>query len=372
MTYGAITVDTSIFAQNGYRLSGGLIAQLTQFKDKPVGMVLSEIVTRELHKHLTEKTRESTHQLEKCLRAYRELEIATQKEIDEATERLSTEISASNIAKATIQRFIDATSSTLIEVSEITDFRELVRRYFEQDSPFGAGSKKKHEFPDAMALLSLESWAKNNNVRLLAVSSDEDWKAFSKDSEYIDFKNDLASALALFQPDNTSKEFAESLGQMLSERPDAEISEAILERVAEEVAAAPFLSDVDGPFPVIEDYVELNVATVEYSADTSIVAVQAQESSLALRATFSVTGSAHGSFEFEMKDSIDRDYISMGSGHESVPFEIETDFLIQLSGNFAGDAEEVSIDSVKLLGDIGWIDFGYVEPDWMNEPPDER
>ena len=62
--------------------------------------------------------------------------------------------------------------------------------------PFEEPDKKKHEFPDAIALLSLEEWAEVNKTRILAVSCDRGWAAFAAESEWIVVDSDLASALA--------------------------------------------------------------------------------------------------------------------------------------------------------------------------------
>jgi hypothetical protein len=53
MQYDVITIDTNIFRKYGYFLEGGMLGQLSQFKEGLAQMVLSEIVARELYRHLT-------------------------------------------------------------------------------------------------------------------------------------------------------------------------------------------------------------------------------------------------------------------------------------------------------------------------------
>jgi hypothetical protein len=43
--------------------------------------------------------------------------------------------------------------------------------------------RKKSEFPDALALLSLERWATQNKSLVLLVSADGDWKKLVEQSE---------------------------------------------------------------------------------------------------------------------------------------------------------------------------------------------
>ena len=52
MQYDVITLDTNIFSRNGYYLEGGMLGQLSQFKEGSAKLVVSEIVLRELHSHL--------------------------------------------------------------------------------------------------------------------------------------------------------------------------------------------------------------------------------------------------------------------------------------------------------------------------------
>jgi hypothetical protein len=63
MHYDAITFDTQTVETNSFHFGGGLLSQLKQFKDGPVRVVVSEMVVREIFKHLVEKTRQETQLL---------------------------------------------------------------------------------------------------------------------------------------------------------------------------------------------------------------------------------------------------------------------------------------------------------------------
>lgn len=56
MDYGAITIDTSIFESNGLKLESGLLKMLSQFKESPAKLILSDIILRELTNHITKNT----------------------------------------------------------------------------------------------------------------------------------------------------------------------------------------------------------------------------------------------------------------------------------------------------------------------------
>lgn len=75
MAYDAITIDTSTFVQSGIALETGLLAQLEQFKHGPVDLILSEIVTRELLKHLNVMTRKGRDQALSALTRLEQLQL---------------------------------------------------------------------------------------------------------------------------------------------------------------------------------------------------------------------------------------------------------------------------------------------------------
>jgi hypothetical protein len=58
MAYDAITIETNNLHHSGISLETGLLGQLEQFKDAPVDFVLSEIVTREVLKHLQQMAKD--------------------------------------------------------------------------------------------------------------------------------------------------------------------------------------------------------------------------------------------------------------------------------------------------------------------------
>ena len=65
--YSALTIDTSIFEKNGLKLNKGLLAQLHQFKDNPIKLILSDIVYRELKSHLNRKEKETKSKIASAL-----------------------------------------------------------------------------------------------------------------------------------------------------------------------------------------------------------------------------------------------------------------------------------------------------------------
>jgi hypothetical protein len=54
LVYHALCIDTNVFYETGYAFEKGLSARLEQLATSPVEVVLSEIVDREMKRHLIE------------------------------------------------------------------------------------------------------------------------------------------------------------------------------------------------------------------------------------------------------------------------------------------------------------------------------
>lgn len=104
--------------------------------------------------------------------------------------------------------------------------------YFLHQAPFKETGNKKNEFPDAIALLSLQSWAEENNKKLLAVSSDKDWIDFSIHKDHIDVIDDLAKAM-----DILNKQTNEALDSIIHEI-ELELSGSQNSRIFESIYSA--------------------------------------------------------------------------------------------------------------------------------------
>eukprot|EP00614_Pseudopedinella_elastica_P042362 CAMPEP_0181259886 /NCGR_PEP_ID=MMETSP1097-20121128/652_1 /TAXON_ID=35684 /ORGANISM="Pseudopedinella elastica, Strain CCMP716" /LENGTH=167 /DNA_ID=CAMNT_0023358369 /DNA_START=406 /DNA_END=907 /DNA_ORIENTATION=+ len=118
----------------------------------------------------------------------------------EARELLIDQSELGELVKDRMRSFVDNTGATQISCSELTNISAVMERYFANRAPFAESGKKKNEFPDAIILLSLEEWSNNN-----------DWKEFCDESDFIDYQEDFASGLAVFNATNTAYNFLHQL-----------------------------------------------------------------------------------------------------------------------------------------------------------------
>lgn len=82
------------------------------------------------------------------------------------------------ISAKRINRFIEKTGALELECGEFISVSSLLQKYFHNEPPFAETGKKKNEFPDAIVLMATEEWAKINDVKVLAVSKDNDWNRY--------------------------------------------------------------------------------------------------------------------------------------------------------------------------------------------------
>lgn len=371
MDYGAITIDTSIFDQKGLNLESGLLKTLDQFNGKPYPFILSEIVVREIHAHLVKKTSEVRGQVQKALRASKLHLTLDDEKIEDALKLIIPKKDDKEVSKSRLEAFIINTGAEIVPASGHVELDDLIKKYFKSHAPFSDSGKKKNEFPDAIALMSLESWAEENDTKILAVSNDGDWQAFANESDRIDIFKDLAAAIAVFQPHNAAIDFCEKLSASLPSGEPDEIYSVIEQYISDSVSEMDVFPEASSTFFWEPDIVEIVFDSFDFvlgeDGHALMQPIQAQDESIVIEAKIMVSATASTSFSLSVHDSIDKDYVSIGSASASTDIEFESAILFTIEGDFVTEQNEVEVTEFELLSYPGAIDFGEIEPDWWGE-----
>lgn len=368
MQYDAITLDTNVFDRNGLVLESGLLAQMTQFSGGSAQFIMSEIVLREVHRHLVEKAKNSRDDfIAATKRAIEHGVIADDNRtaLDEISKK---SIDPSEAAKLRIEKYLKETGAEIIP-ADTTDIRALIKSYFELSPPFEGSGKKKNEFPDAIALLSLEAWAVEKGIKILAVSYDKGWAEFAAKSHHIDVLEDLPGALSMLQKDT---EHAQKVMNLVLKRlvagEDPDFLSDIEAHVSDEVSSASVFPEAASSFYYEPDFVELELQKLDFryregELDMDIVAVGAGR--IVTRLGIEVFADASTSFSFQVKDGIDKDYVSIGGCHAATEISFPASILVTLEGDFSNlDELDYVASGIELIGMIDTVDFGEVEPDF--------
>ncbi|WP_441317331.1 PIN domain-containing protein [Herbaspirillum seropedicae] len=212
-----ISVDTSIFDENKQRLDKGLFSQLQQFGRHPASFVMSDVVYREIKRHLTDHISKSQTRYNRDLTDLCEFVRGDASEVEALKKKLEGMPDANDLCEEQLQQFMDESAAELLQAGDHVTMSELIEIYFNKQPPFQASNLKKSEFPDAIALKTLENWAVKNKREILVVSKDGDWKSFCDQSKHLHLLKDLARALELFQsPDDLVKSILRRLSKTLN------------------------------------------------------------------------------------------------------------------------------------------------------------
>lgn len=361
MKYDALTIDTQTVFHSSFNFETGLLGQLRQFKEGPTKLVLARVVQREILRNLIQKTEEAHQAVQASLKKAAEYGLpgAPPAEADPKA-----------VARARLQKFIDAAGGAVIDYDTVK-LTDVMDRYFKPAPPFAASGKKKNEFPDAVALLSLEAWAVANGKRILAATGDSDWAAFAKTSQHIDVVSELSDALALLQED--AEQARKIVSELLTriETSDGDLRSEFEQGLDRAMPGYVPYGEAESFHSVEVDQVDLVYKDFELkgpAGEPVFEVVQARPDRLVAQIALTMKVEAQGSFSFSAYDSIDKDYVGLGSAQAEIDVDLDARALVTFDQDEDGVWE---LSEVELIEDWNTINFGYVEPDYSREWEDE-
>ena len=340
----------------GRRLRDG---SLEQFKATNIKVVLSEMVLGEVHAHIAQRMVEAA---DKAGAAINQFVKSWRHDSDFAAVAADLGLDADPQARARtlLDAFVDRVEGHTVAVDHGVSVRELHDRYFSARPPFSTKADKKNEFPDAIALLSLEAWAREGGRMVLAVSDDGDWKAFAEQSDHVVCLPKIAPALNLFNREESvfAARVAAGLRSGAAARLHAAIEsklESLIETFEIEASAPYFYEEETGLSRVVSWRIDDDMVF-------DIVASGADSVSLAIGIKLEAEFKAH--FSFLKWDSEDREYVNVGRSHAQLVETLDVPIVATVSKKEGDDPEPIEVDAE---GRHASIDFGYVEPDYERD-----
>jgi len=368
LDYHALCVDTNILREAGYAFDRGLLAQLDQFAQSPVQVVISEIVAREMQQQLAALVAAARAALEKGLKDVQAEMLASEASAHRARRAVLTGEPDEQIAQRRLDQFYERCDAMVLPADTVSS-REVLNRYFDREPPFATTGNKKHKFPDAYALMSVEKWAEEKNYKVIAVSRDQAWREFCDSSERLSHRSELGEALQLFQPPHAAARLLAELNAcMVAAGADYGVAASIHESMKGSVedgeigvqANSEFYWEADEVYAEYKDHVFRCITPEQVDMDL----VRVTEQQVVIRLTATVTRDVHANFSLSMTDPIDKDELSVGSQSADVEQTFDSDVLISFEGDFAGGLAGVLVKSVELLDEIPTVEFGEIEMDW--------
>ncbi|MHC1745519.1 MAG: PIN domain-containing protein [Negativicutes bacterium] len=235
LDFGAITIDTNILKQWGFQFDTGILNQMSQFLHEPVRVIQTDIVHQETKKHIADEVNKARIAVRKGLRlASNQLGI-DKNNVQTATQLLSATGEDREVAEERLNKYYNRIGAEILKTDDYIDCKKLMKMYFETRAPFEKKETKKNEFPDAIALISLEQWAEKNDIKILAVSADKGWENFAKNSKRITVLNDLAKAIEELQPETKVKRIITIIYEKEILVKENHISDEITQKIIESV-----------------------------------------------------------------------------------------------------------------------------------------
>ncbi|TIO74854.1 MAG: hypothetical protein E5X74_32450 [Mesorhizobium sp.] len=356
-----LTIDTNIFSRYNNGLEYGLLKRLSQFRDSEIKLVLSDVVHREVRSHMIQRAEEAEARLTSVLKDVGGSWNIAKEERDKLQAGLLGGKSAVEVTQERLDAFQKETELEIIKAQGNVEIGDLVDDYFELRSPFGNRPDKKHEFPDAIALKSLDRYAAEKNTLMLAVSNDGGWRDFSVGSGNLVCVPDLGTAMSYLQrlPFLIAAKFSHKFeaGELpqLEQAIKAELGTYIDSMDLHVEASAAYFYEPDLPektFLDIARFNEPNFIVVDHSEEDGVYVL---ESSLVASVEVSC------SFTFFITDWVDKDEVPIGSLLAAQTEEMPFVLTVTIVGDPFGEFE---VEDIEVVQSKSTVDFGYIEPDY--------
>lgn len=355
-----ITIDTTVFDDAGMRLDRGPFSLLKQFGRHPTTLVISEVVLKEIKKHLRERLVKVRTRVTRDMSDALELIGASHEDFSEIKKKINELPDAKTLCDQQTDLFVSEAKAEIIEANPHVKMSDLIDLYFNHRPPFQKTNPKKSEFPDAISLSSLEAWAINNDKKIVVVSRDGDWKSFCEQSKHLHIIRDLSTALTLFQtPDEVVQEVMRRLTEELTKK-NSLLKTMILKTLSTNdwYGDANIMAGCHRFHFDVEDVELLEISKFNLDEDAGINLVGIDYEDVSVTCEFSVSARFAVYFVFNVWLEDSEEYMEAGRAR----FEDETDFKVSVflttpikHGDLEHFETETRVDELTL-------GFGFIEP----------
>ena len=191
-----IFLDTNVFesakfSYNSYRMEKFLEVS----EEKGIDLYITDVIKHEVIKRIKTNIRDAIEKIDK-----HNLEILIQSLEVENKEKLKL---INDLSKKLIQDFENFLQDYNINViPSMFNQSKLIDLYFNNQAPFS--EQKKHEFPDAIIILTIDKWSLENNKLPLVVTNDKGMSCFNTENNinFFDKISDVTNLLVTENPEN--------------------------------------------------------------------------------------------------------------------------------------------------------------------------
>lgn len=357
-----LSIDTSIFSQYQNGIEHGLLQRLAQFEASDVDLVLSDVVVREVDRHMVEAAVSGDKALKDAVKlsgAARNLDKA-------AREAIVAGVALGETPEQCVTRrwtdFQARTGYKLVVTADLVSSGDLFSAYFEVKPPFENKETKKFEFPDAMALQGLEAFAKHAGQLMLVVSADGGWLDFCKNSDWLVHERELGAAMSLFQ--KVPSVVCAALAKQIADGKVGHLHSAIENELMSFVDGMEIYPEASAAFSYDSDVDEKEYQSFEFHDGPTFKLIDHEETEevYVFETVVDVNISVSCSFSFQVRD--EGEYISIGGAYATTEATQRMSLVVTIYGD---PKAEFDVIEVEVLDHHKWVDFGYVEPDFGDD-----
>jgi PIN domain-containing protein len=341
-----VFVDTQAFVRHGIQLERASLKRLKELASLGmINLVLTDVVIREVESKIEEKINNSKSLMNKFLK---ESEVIGGK-ISGLVSTINEELADDhfeNHGKAIWREYISQSRATVIP-SDLASTSELLSHYFKGNPPFS--SKKKSEFPDAISLLSLKSWADKKEDGIYVVSGDGDVENWCKSESKYYYLKSLNDFIDLY---NKTEEKLTYLAHEIFKKEQ----DWLLSVIEDEFKECEFSFRPDDGA-----YVDnISVKDIEFH-ELNVIEVDDERALLNLGVKIDFSANVSGEdYSSATWDSVDKEYIHIpsysGIMEEDEYFEVTVEVYMNTTEKVFDHPE------IILFDDSRTIEFGY--DDW--------
>lgn len=345
----AFSLDTSVIEAAGYRFKEGPLRHLAGQLPPWMALWMPDVIVREISRHRLDCVARATQQVISGAHDLRR-HIGDSFQMETVSWMESTRSEAVNIFDDQLQHFLRSHSGIILEPTHPYLSTDLFNMYFQGLPPFGGGKDKKHEFPDAAALLTLDYLAAEKGISIIVVSKDEGWKAYAERSAYVFCLSSLDELTSLFLSDTVEAKAVKLKVIECFENPSFELNKNIkstiekgLDSLSWRVAYSNHRYNLDAEVTEsrLESFVlhagALGVWLTSVKNDACVVEIP-----LDVNVLLRVGVLASDSYNFDQSVDIGTDYII-----------IEQRFQLKLIVDLSGDLFKYSSESLINRMEIG-------------------
>lgn len=373
LNFCAVSIDTNLIQSCGWDFEKNYYPSLHQFKEKGIRFLLSDIVVGEVENHLIDHLKKAYQSVEAGLnKAQYSLQL-DEDAVEKARELLLSK-EAYEIGIDRLYDYLDSVGVEVIDSDGLLDVSRMLKMYFREEPPFE--SRKKEEFPDAIALLSLEKWAEENDANILIASKDSGWSDFSYQSNRIAVVETIPELLEHFQQKDSVQNIILSLQRAYRNDESNELLEYILSEIEDKYSIQYVRSEAWASFEYDEEDFGVEHLSTELllneDGNANFTLIEFNKDKCVLQIESEISYNVWGQYDFYTKDWIDKDYVRIDSMSIDEERTFYSDILITIEGEFEGGEDDVFVSNVEVLNPLETVHLGELEPFADENPYHEK